>query len=360
MINKENVRDNRADILKGILILCVVFGHSLSMVNALRNVTWNSSVVNVFFTSFEMPFFSLISGYFIAHSLEHKKPLDVIKKRLFRFIPVLLIWCTIPEIIKIIFELVNDNPFTISDVVKRVFNATSGRKLWFIFAYLFCSSWLCSIELIDKHLKRKIAKLLNQVFACAIFLIFIHVSPLSFGYSTFLLPFFYVGYALGKIKPVYSGKGKIAVRFGCLVFPIVLFFYQADYSFYLYGQNILTHMHDGNSINAMTIYMMRFILALVGCCFIYECTHYISLESRLGNFLCDIGKNSLSIYILSMYLQELIKIIFGLFIKENVLSDFNVLFSIGPIFFVLLIYVCIQTKKIINRFPRISRLLLGD
>ena len=92
-IKKEvKERNMLADVVKGILIFCVLYGHSVTMINSLRDVSWVDSVVNVFVTAFEMPLFILVSGYFLAFSLKKKAYKTVLWKRIISIALPLAIW----------------------------------------------------------------------------------------------------------------------------------------------------------------------------------------------------------------------------------------------------------------------------
>lgn len=69
---------------------------------------------------------------------------------------------------------------------------------------------------------------------------------------------------------------------------------------------------------------------------------------------------SLEIYIVSMYLQELLFYIFKAIISASSINNMNIVFSIGPLFFVVLLGTSVFTVSIINRFPLLSKLLIGS
>ena len=257
MVNNDS-RHNVPDIMKGILILCVVFGHSLSMVNSIRNVPWSQSIVNVFFTSFEMPGFSLLSGYFLAFSLEHRSICQVLKRRLFRYLPVLLIWCAVPIIIKAFFHL---PAFSIRNICIDIIDSISSGKLWYIFSYIFCTTLFCLFLIIETKITKREIKIIFRILGCIMLLVFIHTSPISFGYSTYLLPFFFVGYIMRIILNKHSLKiGKVnrtVAIIGSMLFPILLFFYKADYSFYLCDQKYIILYKELSIYDSCGVYIHK-------------------------------------------------------------------------------------------------------
>lgn len=71
------MRDKRIDFAKGMLMFCVIYGH---MINALLSGTPHSPIwLHVFVRTFDMPFFMILSGYFLKRSLEKKKAPFVVR-----------------------------------------------------------------------------------------------------------------------------------------------------------------------------------------------------------------------------------------------------------------------------------------
>ena len=82
-----SVRDSTVDFAKGVLMWCVVYGHS---VDALCGGLPHSPVwLHSFVRTFDLPFFMLISGCFLRRSIERKSLRRVVLDRLtMLFIPI--------------------------------------------------------------------------------------------------------------------------------------------------------------------------------------------------------------------------------------------------------------------------------
>ena len=104
---------------------------------------------------------------------------------------------------------------------------------------------------------------------------------------------------------------------------------------------------------------MRFVLALTGCCFVYSIAVILSDSSRCA-LLRVFGTHSLQFYILSVYIQDLLRVAFKIVINKDVLTDFNVQFSVGVIFFIVLLVASEIARRLICRMPVLGRLLLGE
>lgn len=85
-------RDERFDIIKGILIILVVLGHALNI--EFLDDSWNCGLFNVIYC-FHMPVFIFISGYFFNSSLQ-RNFIEVATSKFHRFIlPSLFCLCLI-------------------------------------------------------------------------------------------------------------------------------------------------------------------------------------------------------------------------------------------------------------------------
>lgn len=72
-------RDIRFDVLKGLLIILVVLGHSINI--EYLDASWDNALFH-FIYSFHMPLFVFLSGFFLQSSLD--RPLaQVIERRFY-------------------------------------------------------------------------------------------------------------------------------------------------------------------------------------------------------------------------------------------------------------------------------------
>ena len=84
------MRDKRIDFIKGMLMLCVIYGHTI---NALLGGTHHPPVcLHVFVRTFDMPFFMILSGYFLKRSFEKRNAMDVVLNRLSMIGVPIAIW----------------------------------------------------------------------------------------------------------------------------------------------------------------------------------------------------------------------------------------------------------------------------
>lgn len=358
-ISISKPRNATADILKGLLIICVIFGHSLTMVNSLRGVAWSDFPFNVFITTFEIPFFILISGYFLFFSLRNKdyKYGVVLKKRISNMIPPLLLWEAIPFILVSMFS---KEKMGIGEWVIGLYDSVFSDKLWFISSYLCCTIVLCLIQAPVTAIKNRKMAVLTEILLILGVIILCHLSRLSFGFTTYLVLFAIIGFLISKYALLSCSITKYFIIIFAGIFFILYPFYGAQDSFYLYPQYILPF-----DFHKFFIVLFRFLVSISACCLIFMmvvllCRNEkpkVSFDKTIG-FL---GRRSLELYILSMYIQSLMIILISKIITTNniYLSDFNVLFIFGPLFFIVLICICLMVDKLLSYFPKLHLLLLG-
>lgn len=98
-ISKTQLRDKSYDILKGMLILIVVLGHSCQLQYNPQDLfgLWHDDLFNAIY-SFHMPLFIMLSGYFFLTSLQ--KPFcDFFNGKSRRLLLPWFIWSTLLVII---------------------------------------------------------------------------------------------------------------------------------------------------------------------------------------------------------------------------------------------------------------------
>lgn len=121
------VRDNSFDILKGILILLVVFGHSVRDVCVYNGVDcYHVNSFNLVYL-FHMPLFIFVSGYF-SHSIANKCFSEVIKSKGLRLLLPWFVWSSIDLILNVIFGNIEFD--SISSIASSLFYQYS--KIWYL------------------------------------------------------------------------------------------------------------------------------------------------------------------------------------------------------------------------------------
>jgi fucose 4-O-acetylase-like acetyltransferase len=141
MDNSIIKRDEKIDLIKGLLILLVILGHCIYWNNSLCKIPVNNILVNIIY-SFHMPLFILVSGYLFS---KHKKDdlIHTAKSKFVRLIIPHLSFCII--MIPFIFVFWNVyNYYIMKESSNGIVSPKSLYNYLTMFWYLWCV-FFCSI-----------------------------------------------------------------------------------------------------------------------------------------------------------------------------------------------------------------------
>lgn len=345
-----------ADVIKGIAILCVLYGHSVTMINSVRNVTWTDSVMNVFVTAFEMPLFIMVSGYFLHFSLKKGAFSRVLWKRILAVAIPILIWEGIPAIAEMI-QKTMANGFSLRSIATVVSHCVFPGKLWFLMAYLICSVILILIEWVCaaiKNPKRSNFVRFFSYISIALLLQFVHL-PLSS--AQFLFPFFLVGFLLCKYQLLQRKAVRITAAVLAGLFVVLYPFYKAENSFYFIASMSINQLSQ-----LWIVFLHRFLLGICGCCGVYAFVKLLgkwkSIQGAFGK-LGSLGEKTMEIYILSMFIQELLRWVCVRILPTGIVTDWTAPLLLGPVFMVVLLLLCLGCDAVIRKLPKVHKYIFG-
>ncbi len=351
-------RNVLADVVKGILILCVLYGHSVTMINSLRGVTWVDSIVNVFVTSFEMPLFILVSGYFLAFSLRSKPYKTVLWKRIVSIALPLIIWEGLPALYSFVITTVEQG-FAIKNVAKIVYKCVFPGKLWFLAAYLICSVLVIGVEWLCSAGKQEKTRKLCSLSLYGILVVVLQLVSFSMSNVQFLFSFFLMGFLLAKYELLKKAGIQKLIWILAALFVVLYPFYKGENSFYLLG----TYIAPERLAADLPVILHRFVLSVCGCSAVYFiasviCKH--KKESKGVNILSKLGENTMELYILSMYVQDILCELAKVVFKDiSVITDLTAPLVFGPVFLVIMIAVCLGADYLLKKLPALHRILFG-
>lgn len=290
-------RNRFVDIMRGIAMLLVVLGHTMtgctvdSQKSFLFNIVW----------SLQMPLFILISGYVTKYSrpISNGKGLWKYVKR--RTIAYLLPWAVWSFLVRGII-LGQDGFFNVKSLL---WNMDSGywflATIWTISMVFGISSYLAERIGKDNTVKKQIALLgfylLGMIILVGIGVV-IGLSFFSIKLTIYYMPFYYTGYLYGQIddKLLSTDKEKKAVD--CciaLCFAIWLF---VILRFSLYEMS-----DSGLAI------ILRAATSLTGCIAVCGlCSGIFSDKNRGGGGMAWLGEHSLEVYLTHYLLLSLIQL----------------------------------------------------
>ncbi len=293
-MEKSANRNTNADVIKGIAILLVVMGHTMTGCTANSQNTFFYNVI----WSLQMPLFFLISGYVTRYSA----PISDIKllkkyicKRTLGYILPWLVWTFIIRGL-----ILGNNLFL--NIKHLLYNMDSGY--WFLF-----SLWtICIIYGISCYISEKmtssvlkvvinIAVYLLGMFLLACVALVTDISFLCIKLTLYYMPFFYAGVLFGKyqdrifsFKNSYKAIEAVTAIMAFLYITLLLKFNFFDMSENLFG------------------IVIRALASIAGCCFISFAASSLRPNGFVSSLLQYFGKRSLEIYLIHYVFLSIFKV----------------------------------------------------
>lgn len=350
-------RNITADFVKGVLILCVMYGHSVTMINGLRGVTWTNSPVNVFVSAFEMPLFILISGFFLFFSLQRRSYKDVLIKRIVSIAIPLAVWEGVPAIYSFVITTIN-NGFSFVELLKIPYKCIFPGKLWFLAAYLICSIIVIIVEWVLSFIKSENKREIFLGVTYILILIAMNFINLQVSNVQFLFVFFLIGFYVSKYDLLNRKNTRIFLIVSSILFILLYPFYNAENSFYILG----TYLNPNHIKQLLPLFLHRFLLSICGCIAIYFMSNLICQKKpdcKLVSSISNLGIKTMELYILSMYMEDLLIKLVGLVLDERIINNITAPLVFGPIFLVVLTVICLLLIKIINKSKILNKILFA-
>lgn len=332
----ETVQTNRKripyfDVMKGILMLTVVFDHIILFdVNTQNPYEYFLSCM---FQSFNMPLFFMIAGFMLAFSgkkfLTIKQTFQHIKKRFIQCIIPFFMW---PIVRHIMFEFPKD--MSIHNMIMSVPNVLISPQtgLWFLLC-LFVADTLLSILILIYNKTQK--AILFWILVITIEMALIVVKPYNIVglYNVYyFLPFFVFGFCINKYSLVKFLQNN-------LVFLILLCGFLFIIPYY-------------NRIN--TPLFLRLILGICGSLSLWRICMSLFQDGFALKFFTHFGEKSMAIYC-----------VHGIFVSYSLIDlpmfqwDF-LNFVLVTLASIAVSYACIWCSNIISLSPVLNLLLNGQ
>lgn len=338
----ETNRNITVDVIRGIAMLFVIMGHTLS---GITSDYQESFFYNIIWT-LQMPLFMIISGYVTKFSkaiCDKKTFCMFIKKRTISYLVPLLVWTIIRGVI------FQSKQFL--DPVYLLWHMDSGywflSSLWTICMFFGISNFLASV--ISKNNKTIVRIALTLLFMiCGSGLLASIGLAVGWGFfgiklSLYYTPFFAIGYVFGALADKEKARCIVVIR------DIVIMVATAIY-FFLIVRNNFALVGDGIKDT-----ILRFTASLVGCIMFFGWGSKFISSIGSNNCICRsllwIGVHSLDIYLVHYLLLCPIK-------TTNNPSVYSVqgieIFVVN--FFITVIFTCL-IASVINH-NKIARIIL--
>ncbi len=339
-------RNAKYDFYRGLLMLGVVWGHTIT---ALRFGVGGSSALLHFFRTYDMPMFAFISGYFLNKTIKkHGFSSNILNKIGMILFPILL-W-------NIIFSAINT-------VVFSAGISLSFSRFWFLWAIFIVSIMVLAIEKLFTF--SKVVKAIVYAVVAIVIHTFINLPHnAAFLFVPCVFGMYYDSIKsklLGKVKQNHIKIIKISV---VVIFAVMQVFWDVKYNVWNTGNNIFAF---STPLATLLRIIYRTCIGLVGCIAmqtVFDFLYHFKYP-RLKRALCNVGKNTLEIYILQSFIVETLgayavafvaKILgFNIFTVNMFLLDFVFALVISGVS----VGVCYYIQKWLKRIPKAGKYLFG-
>ncbi len=308
-------REKEFDIAKAIAIVMVVIGHCIQLGSGdayYQSLAFFDNFVYRLIYTVHMPLLMIISGYFFEHSSQKKKPLELFCGKIISIGVPIFAWVFLTHS----WHFVNKPVYT---VIKEIADGTIS-SFWFLWAVILSGAYMCLVLSLPEKMR---------VYAVILGGIATFVTPdlknshcCKFMYVCFIFGYYAAKYDL--FSKAYNAIKKPIVLIMSSMLYIVLFLF-FDYDKYIYNTG-WTLLRSSISEAGYCLYCdaYRTVIGILGSTLIIVfCMYLVQNKSREFRLLSLLGSNTLGIYIVSTYLNAVLKKT-AVFVK-----DFNLLICLG-------------------------------
>lgn len=278
------------DVVKGIAIFLMIWGHCIQYCNSTGSFLENPVVKMIY--SFHMPLFMLVSGYLFFFSFEKRDLKTLLVHRTQAMLQPIVMGTILSNLLmELMYRMISQgNPITNGEL----FNNGLMSTYWFLWCVL-ASSILVSIAC--KTGKRGWTQGLLLLMGGIVITVFPGTNYQLFMYPYFVLGFLWAKYSHRIARIIPLGKWLVL-----LIYPVMLPFYQVKHYIYV------TPMYSAELglAGSAKIAAFRFLIGLAGSAFVLVLTDSLVKTAvkngkipKLLSGLSDLGANSLQIYVLS-------------------------------------------------------------
>ena len=271
-------RNELIDFTKGLLILGVIWGHSIAALSyGCSSPVW----ILTFLRIYDMPFFMIIAGYLLNRSSKKRDTLDLLFSKVGGIFIPLILWEILIGVFGPLFES-----------LKNIFS------LWYLWSYLGCAF----IMIIVNHLfsQYKLRIIVNVLVVLALHLMPFQ-PPFNMGY---MYPYLCIGFFLPDIaveKRVKKNTLDLILLHLFIVFTLCLCFWKSSYQVWNVDSSFI--LAEPGQI---PIILFRFFIGVVGCIcmwYFFKMLHD-TIPAPIAGFFSKAGQNSMMIYIIQSIIVE--------------------------------------------------------
>ena len=342
------------DIVKGIAILLVVYGHVIehSMAPWQPKDFFENPVFKIIYT-FHMPLFVFISGYLMADSLKRHSVRDVIQSRCKSLIIPFLFLSLLGTLVACLLNIIFDNNCKFDPLGVVATQLFLDPKVWFLFTLFMLSFLLLSCAYLEKYL---------GVIAFGVLYFLIMSIPYHDYGALYYIQWFYLFYAAGYCwnrahlnisnRTIHTWIWPLSLIAFCALLPS----WRIDDYIYINKMHVLSQPYYYGPLRLI----YRYIMGFLGITLAFYLGAYLS-KTKIASRLAEIGTYSLDIYIIQMLILE--GIYPRVISKAAIHLDFSsplVLFVMAPLITVFFVGTSMLISTVFVRSNHVlNTLLLG-
>lgn len=321
----NNVRNGKLDFIKGVLIYCVILGHTASAILAGGGMQGLDNYLNIIMMGFHMPLFMGVSGWLFYNTVNKHSEKDIIIRRLKGIGVTILVWGIIYSLPDILKCLLNGNTTqAVKEFSSHIFS------YWFLWSVLFCN--LIHLLLV-KTIRNKWKYLAIIVVTFVLMLL-----PRDNVHAAFMYPFFAIAYELHENRP--KKVNYLCITAIAAILWLVMSF-EFDRSYTVYETE--SFMIKGG-FDSLYKYTFRFAIGMASGWVVYMICKLVYdkwNDKKVINIVSSFGKCSLELYVTHTIALEVGKRVFGI-IYRRVGYDFIIEnrwalnFLVAPVIAILL------------------------
>ena len=336
------------DIIKGIAIISVVFGHCIQCGSGMEFLQSRSFFHDAVFKAIygcHMALFMLVSGYLFGMSLRRNNWNQVFGNRFKLLLLPLMSWGLIG-----VFTIVTHyhGVFAlIKSIVGHYLNS-----MWFIWAIFYNSLFVLLV--------RRFCKDRLSVYFIAYLLLFVTPDMFSFSLYKYMYPFFVCGYVICRFNLLIKTKevlfSKLVLSVVCMVSYVLLMqFFSYESYIYTSGYSVVNFKIGEVELWKLWNDIFRMVTAFVGSIFVFLFVYGIwkrTEELFVWRIIANLGKASLVVYLFSG------EVIFS-HILPKVTWDFEHSYFVNFLETIIILIICYLIYSVMKNVRILTKVFLG-
>lgn len=292
------------DYARGICIILVSFRHFFSgLLNGAIDVQQYPSLsyLNIFFFSFRMPLFFIVSGIFLRTSLQSKGPGSFVKSRTETILYPLIVWGSIHISLQLLFADYVNAQRQVGDYLKLIYQPRSVEQFWYLNALFFVSISYALVTFYGKFSHWQQLLLGIGLYGVAAYL---HMNKIETGLLTDIC-FFYIFFAIGDgISSFMMNPANFEKLSSWKTLAMIMPFFVLIQHYFT-----LANLQKGDDYYVQNFMPLYFALAaVVGGAFVLGVSFLLQKHNGL-RFLRVIGYHSLYIYVANLMVTATVRIV---------------------------------------------------